>query len=325
MDTDSFGKCMVLDGCFMIELFRRNMEPSEFNKDIWRDMIFNIRWMKPRLARDMLLFENQIPIFVLHRLFELTEERPSTVEFVKLALQYFQFSGRPIAYDRHLIGRLDDIPHLLGLVYNALVSKTAQQPNNEPKTCKPIKSAVALKEAGVKFVKAKNDAVFHDIGFSSIKGELSIPELVIDENTESLFRNLVAYEQYSKHYSLHRVVDYLQVMDCLVNSDKDVELLRHCEIIDNRVGDDVKISKMFNNLCSGVYFDRTEFYYAQMFDNVNRYCKNPWNTRIATLKNDYFGSPWSIISFVAAVLLLLFTALQTVYTVSSYYQPKSRG
>ena len=114
-------------------------------------------------------------------------------------------------------------------------------------------------------------------------------------------------------------------MDCLINSAKDVELLRHCGIIDNRIGDDKKVSTMFNRLCSDVYFYQNEFLYKRMFDDVNKFCMDRTNAWKATLQNEYFGSPWSIISFVAAVLLLLFTATEAVYSVLSYYHSCSSG
>ncbi|GMN64760.1 hypothetical protein TIFTF001_033822 [Ficus carica] len=394
MKTDSLAYSMVLDGCFMIELFRRNKNSDKYT-DSGYDILFNIRWVKPRLEHDLLLFENQIPLLVLRALFSLTEQTTKEGHFIPLVLSFFVFNGKPIPYDKNLTTRLDDIPHLLGLVYEALVPckkesaliscekkdrilggnkkallsrgkedldsseevedlelgpplpnwkrkslrwimwtvlvrliektfrlKTVQQLNNERKSCEFIWTAVALEQVGVTFVRVEDNVAFYDIKFSST-GVLSIPRLVIDDNTESFFRNLVAYEQYSEKNRLHRVVDYLHVMDCLINTSKDVVVLRHCGIIDNRIGDDAKVSTMFNRLCSDVYFNQDEFFYKRMFDDVNQFCMDRRNAWKATLKNEYFSSPWSVTSFIAAVLLLLFTATQTLYSVLSYYHSSS--
>lgn len=78
--------------------------------------------MKPRLARDMLLFENRIPLLVLRAMFSLTEQTTKEVDFVPLVLNFFEFNAKTIPCDKNLTNRLDDIPHLLGLVYEALVS-----------------------------------------------------------------------------------------------------------------------------------------------------------------------------------------------------------
>ncbi|GMN64752.1 hypothetical protein TIFTF001_033825 [Ficus carica] len=299
MKPKSFEACLVRDGFFMIELFRKNTNLREYAQVKRNDIIFNIRLMKPRLERDMLLFENQIPLSALRMLFELTEPKDEHDNFVPLVLSYFEFSGKHIPYDVDLKTPLDGIPHLLGLV-----------------------TAVALEQVGVKFVKADDNAVFHGINFSG--KEFSIPRLVIDDNTESFFRNLVAYEQYSKNYRPHPVTDYLRVVDCLINTSTDVELLRHCGIIVNRIGDDVKVSTMFNHLCSGVYFDQNNFFYNQMFDEVNKFCKKRRNAWMAKLKNEYFSNPWTLISFLGALSLLLLTTAQTVFSVLSYInQPKS--
>ena len=302
MDADSFGECVVPDGLFMIELFRRNMNPQDYDKDMQRDRLFNIECFRPHLARDMLLFENQIPLFVLHALLSLTEQTTEEGNFVRLMLGYFKFNGKLIPNHGDLTTLLDDIPHLLGLVYEALVScknefsvpetavqlntkwkslksiiwtglvrliekalllKTAQQPSTEWRSCEFIRTAVALEQVGVTFLEAReDDAAFYDIRFSH--GVLSIPRLVIDDTSESFFQNLVAYEQYSEKNRLHQVVDYLHVMGCLINTRKDVELLHHCGIIDNRIGDDVKVSVMFNYLCSNVYFDQDQFFYSKI-------------------------------------------------------------
>ncbi|GMN54775.1 hypothetical protein TIFTF001_023907 [Ficus carica] len=329
---NSFGECMLRDGCFIIELFRRNVNREEY-KDFSHDKLFNLIWIGPRLRCDMILFENQIPLFVLRALFALTEKRPDTDrDFPKLALRFFYFNGEPIPGDEIELGPQDDIPHLLGLLYKALVvgkrkanseQETPKQQNNynaRGKSWEPIRTAVALKQVGVTFVKTNDNFPFHDIGFSG--GELSIPRLVIDDGTECLFRNLVAYEQYSENCRLHRVVDYLKVMDCLINSSEDAKLLRHRGIIDNSIGDDEKVSDMFNRLLSGVRYNPMNSFYTDMLNDVNKFCENPWNKRIAKLKTEYFSSPWSVISFLAAVLLLLLTVTQTVYAVLSYHHPK---
>ncbi|GMN65213.1 hypothetical protein TIFTF001_034278 [Ficus carica] len=349
--ADSFGECMVRDGFFLIELFR-----GTWRRDRGNDMLFNRIWMMPLLKRDMLLFENQIPLFVLRSLFALTDQthneydlvnlfatpnenslvkklfeftvarHDSDSNFVELALGFFYFNRKPIPNLNIKTSQLDHIPHLLGLVYEALIVsrrktlKPKQQNNNRPKSWEPIWTAVALEQVGVKFRPAKHREAFYDISFRD--GVLSIPPLGIHDSTESFFRNLVAYEQYSKYYTCQQVGNYLKVMDCLINSAKDVELLRHCGIIDNGLGDDEKVSIMFNHIRSGVCYVSETFFYAEMFTEVNEFCTKRRNVWIAKLKNEYFGSPWALVSFVGALLLLSLTILQTVYSLHSYYQPK---
>ncbi|KAG6731325.1 hypothetical protein I3843_01G117000 [Carya illinoinensis] len=71
LTTHEFVEMMLLDGCFIIELFRKWEKPNI--RDDPHDPIFQLDWMLPKIARDLLLFENQLPFFVLTRLFLMIE------------------------------------------------------------------------------------------------------------------------------------------------------------------------------------------------------------------------------------------------------------
>ena len=47
-------------------------------------MLFNRRWMMSLLKHDMLLFKNQIPLFVLRTLFALTDQTHNEYDLVNL-------------------------------------------------------------------------------------------------------------------------------------------------------------------------------------------------------------------------------------------------
>ncbi|XP_039165415.1 UPF0481 protein At3g47200-like [Eucalyptus grandis] len=69
LNSDQFAKMILLDDIFVIQLLlikggRRRMLPN--------DQIFGKRWMLTDIFDDMALLENQIPFFVIHRLFEMT-------------------------------------------------------------------------------------------------------------------------------------------------------------------------------------------------------------------------------------------------------------
>lgn len=56
-----------------------------------------------------------------------------------------------------------------------------------------IRSAVELTEAGIKIKKSKSSSI-KDISFNN--GVLRLPRIVVDDTTESLFLNLIAYERF---------------------------------------------------------------------------------------------------------------------------------
>ena len=55
-----------------------------------KEPIFETRWMLPTIARDLLTLENQLPLFVLQRIFELTTFKGKVTPLNKLALQFFE-------------------------------------------------------------------------------------------------------------------------------------------------------------------------------------------------------------------------------------------
>ncbi|KAM7465788.1 hypothetical protein LguiB_013350 [Lonicera macranthoides] len=87
---------------------------------------------------------------------------------------------------------------------------------------------------------------FFDIKFKN--GVMRISPLTIEDRTESFFRNLIAYEQYSDNTQFKLVTDYVKVMDYLINSPKDVELLCRHGIIDNWLGDAEAVFAIFNKI-----------------------------------------------------------------------------
>ncbi|KAJ4951402.1 hypothetical protein NE237_028234 [Protea cynaroides] len=62
--TDEFVRMMVVDSCFILELI------LGWKKFFRNDPIFNEAWM-PQIVRDLMLLENQLPFFVLQKLYML--------------------------------------------------------------------------------------------------------------------------------------------------------------------------------------------------------------------------------------------------------------
>ncbi|CAK9187012.1 unnamed protein product [Ilex paraguariensis] len=129
-----------------------------------------------------------------------------------------------------------------------------------------IKCTTKLLQAGIKFEKATKYSSFLDIKFEN--GILKIPHLVIFDETELLFRNLIAYEQYNRGIEPFYLTDYATFIDCLINSPKDAEKLRHYGIIDNWLGDDEVVSTMFNKLGNYIIVDSATFCYSKVFKKV---------------------------------------------------------
>ncbi|KAL0332520.1 UNVERIFIED_CONTAM: hypothetical protein Scaly_2153500 [Sesamum calycinum] len=262
--------------------------------------------------------------FVTMMLFNMTNTNEDTDDdLITLALRFFNGMFLNLSVSR-VLTRLPvkNIDHLCGLIHDVWCLpflETISHKSNERDEWDNINSISGLREAGIKVRKAKRNESLMDIKF--VNGVLRIPELIIYDETESQFMNLIAYEQLLPGGEQRYVSDYTFFMHCLINTSKDVKLLRSRGIIENCLGDDDEVRQMFNRLGRNI-LTSSGFCYSQVFCCVNRHCQRrseKWN---AKLRRNYFNSPWSIISFLAAFTLLVLTFIQTTYTVLTYYTRK---
>ncbi|XP_059669448.1 UPF0481 protein At3g47200-like [Cornus florida] len=170
--------------------------------------------------------------------------------------------------------------------------------------------ATNLLEAGIEIEKAStNSCGLLEITFND--GVIQFPALSIDETMETIFRNLIAFEQCSVD-GMHYITSYVMLIKRLIHSPQDRDRVVRGE-----------------SICSEVIAPK-DFYLAKICEDVNKYTNSWWHFRrikaylsvlgrkcMDSLKNNYFPNPWSFISFAAAVVLIVLTALQTIYTMRS--------
>ncbi|XP_006467195.1 uncharacterized protein LOC102615549 isoform X2 [Citrus sinensis] len=59
----------------------------------------------------------------------------------------------------------------------------------------------------------------------------------------------------------------------------------------------------------------TRFGYTNLVEDLQSYCKSPWHSWKANLRQNYFNTPWASISVAGAVILLVLTLIQTACSV----------
>ncbi|XP_050123847.1 UPF0481 protein At3g47200-like [Malus sylvestris] len=367
LSSHDLVEIMVLDGLFTVELFCKvgRKSPSDPD-DLARlspsdpdDPIFNLAWVFPNLICDLLRLENQIPFFVLQKLFDESKasREDSESSLAKLALEFFnhavertdistteekhlldllRLSFIPKPYDQSPQGQARNIRPLIQLIRSAkkplqgtrkavkkfvagIKSKTRK--GNTSSSIEFIQSAEKLYLAGIKF-KTRDAMSFLDIRF--LKGVLEIPRIVLDDLRTDLLMNFVAFEQCYFHCSKH-VITYAAFMSCLIRTPADVSFLCDKKIIENYLGTDEEAADFFKNLGKDVPFDIDDSYLCELFKDVNEYHRNIWHVRWAGLRFKYFSTPWSFLSAVAAVVLLLLTAIQVFLAWYAYVRPPKSG
>ncbi|XP_048135897.1 UPF0481 protein At3g47200-like [Rhodamnia argentea] len=309
---------MILDGCFIIELFCKVGKLVSLQRD---DPLLSIPWMLPFLTRDLLALENQIPFFILKSIFALAvgSSDNDNYSLAELALKFFnRMDNRPTDVLKkyyHVEGK-----HLLDLFrlsYIPEVRETSRKPSGYLRLVQPAKK---LNVAGVKF-KPRNSSSFLDIKFRNINGTLEIPVLKLDDFLSSLLLNFVAFEQCYHHCTKH-ITTYATFMGRLMNTPADAGFLGDRKIVENYLGGDEEVARFFSIIGKDVAFDIERSYMSKVFEDVNRYYQNGWHVRLAGFKHTYFNTPWSFMSALAALVLLILTMVQSFFAVYAYFYPR---
>ncbi|KAJ6341205.1 hypothetical protein OIU78_009389 [Salix suchowensis] len=247
LGTDAFVEMLLLDGCFIVELLCKTAT-SRLQQG---DPVTGNLLVLSTISHDMLLLENQLPFCVLLKLFSMAMPNEREDLFVVMASGFFKWMFPGSEVERSNTISSQECKHLLDLVYHNWLLRSPDVLPRESTEAMNIKSefihsAKELKEAGINFGKQEESyGLFQGVRFE--KGMMKIPFLKVVDTTESLFRNLIAYEQCSQRQHLY-ITDYITLMDCLINIREDVQILRHCGIIENGMGDDEMVCMLFNKL-----------------------------------------------------------------------------
>ncbi|XP_028798188.1 UPF0481 protein At3g47200-like [Neltuma alba] len=182
-----------------------------------------------------------------------------------------------------------------------------------------IPSARELQEAGITFKPSRIHSL-KDVSFNG--GILRIPSIILDDCTETTLLNLIAFERVHVGAG-SEVSSFVFFMDNIIDKEIDVVILEQKGIVQNALGSDKAVAKLFNSLSRDVSVDRQGGGLDIVQVSVCRYCKKPWNKWRANLIETYFRNPWAIVSLAAAIFLFVLTIVQTVYTILQFYQPDS--
>ncbi|KAI3797052.1 hypothetical protein L1987_39742 [Smallanthus sonchifolius] len=189
-----------------------------------------------------------------------------------------------------------------------------------------IHSVVELDRAGVYFkpnqdagagwpmaMDVQKSASCSSIFWFSFKHTLTMPILLVDDFTELVLGNPIAYEQSYVVYPY--VTSYARAMDMLVENGEDIAKLVTSKVMVNHIGSNEEAAKMINGICKEVAPEH--FCYSEEWEKVDIHFNSYWPSKIVNLKRTYFTSPWSIIALFAGIVLFCVGLVQTSFTVKS--------
>ncbi|KAK1297059.1 hypothetical protein QJS10_CPB15g01172 [Acorus calamus] len=111
---------------------------------------------------------------------------------------------------------------------------------------------------------------------------------------------------------------YASFMESMIKTPGDVKALQSEGIMRIGKSNEVEVARLFNELCNEVFVNNSMSYLRELLYKVNEHCGSKWNKWRAVLARNYFNNPWSIISLVAAMLVIVLTFLQTYTSLYSY-------
>lgn len=303
LQPNQFVEMILVDGIFMIELFLRY---SGNVPRLHNDPIISQPHMCNDVLRDMAMLENQIPFFVVQELYYMAFG-VHRVKLTKLVCQFFERATGMMELPEGV--RESNVKHLVDVIRLSFLQQVEMEPNEGNEETKFTPSATDLVAAGVKLRSGESKCLL-DIELKN--GVLKIPELTLYDMTESIFRNIIAFEQcYLENDSY--LTNYLVFMNYLVETPGDAKLLIDKGIIKNCLSNNEAVADVLNALGKEVTLSNS--YLNSLTHKLIKHCEKPRNKWKATFKRDYCGSPWALISVIAAAVLLLLTAIQTVCTV----------
>ncbi|XP_062095085.1 UPF0481 protein At3g47200-like isoform X2 [Humulus lupulus] len=309
--SDEFVRIVLVDAVFIIKTLLSSFPSTCRNP---HDHICCRSWMMNDIRPDLLLLENQLPLVILEDLFNPVRKYFSHEQISIAGLAHVFFNRMISVFEEHLERSSPRAKHFVDLLskFSAFPLRPKSETERQLETSY-LPSATKLHQAGVKF-KARTSKNLLDIQFS--KGILEIPKLMVTDHTEILIRNLVAFEQC--HFSDNRyITDYVVLLDNLVNTPEDVDLLVKSAIIDNQLGDSNQVANLINKLGDGVAWSTDDYYFAETSEELCKYYGKPWHKWKANLKQNYFHSPWAGLSVIAAVFIIILTFIQTVCSIIS--------
>ncbi|XP_038679975.1 putative UPF0481 protein At3g02645 isoform X2 [Tripterygium wilfordii] len=313
--SDEFVEMILVDAVFIIELLLKDRE-YESHSDVEDDRIFTKPWMLHDVMVDMLVLENQIPYFILEKIYDAariksssSKEEEGRLSIISLFYHCFkQFFTQEDILDKYRSSKFVHFLDFFRIAYQP--TDVPVQRNTESRNKLTV---TALERAGVKFQardSSKNN--MFDIKFED--GILQIPKIVIQGGTEVLLRNLIAFEECNCDTSV--LVDYATFLDSLIDTEKDIEILGRNEVLEAWSSDNMRALNIFNGLSASCTFAPDNFFYAGVWKDLDDYYKVPWHKWKAILRQSYFNTPWATISVMAAVVLLILTALQSVWSIT---------
>ncbi|XP_059460332.1 putative UPF0481 protein At3g02645 [Corylus avellana] len=169
-----------------------------------------------------------------------------------------------------------------------------------------IPSVTQLHKIGVKFRPAKGG--LESINFDKSCGKFYLPVIHLDDNSEVVLRNLVAYEACIAPQMMV-FTRYTELMNGIIDDEEDVRILREAGIILNRLKSDGEVATLWNGMTKSVRATKVPIL-DKAIEGANTYYSKSWKVRMNVTMKKYVFASWPCLTFLAANILILMSTLE---------------
>lgn len=342
-DSSASSLLMVLDGSFLLELFlsstsEHNCGSGDSPAMQWcysaDDPIFGACQERMRsgivsyVKLDMLLVENQIPLIILEKLSSIAG---LNVNLNGLIRSFYGFQHEEDACM---------LTEALGLHVLDVYRKACLFPGEYSYSgWTSSKSARELEDHGVRFSRSSStvgcrNGRFNDVGFKkgrkrniillspllSRDAKFTLPSLTIDETTEQILFNLMAFERLhlGKEGRGMGVTNYVFLMSSLVRSEEDVRSLRKSSVVSNSPeGSDTAVVNLFAKLTRNVMVDDGRGV-GRVNNEIREVCERKLNRFRASFVHNFASDLRVQVYMMLVALLILNSIVNTVVNLLTY-------
>uniref|UniRef100_A0ACD5ZFN1 Uncharacterized protein n=1 Tax=Avena sativa TaxID=4498 RepID=A0ACD5ZFN1_AVESA len=280
-------------------------------------------------GHDLMMLENQIPFFVVQRIYGLRYDgdgggRKTVAELAWRTIRSIMH-GVPAA-SSHPPETPQEWQHLVHMCHVYLKpSYLKESLQGASDDYGRFRRATEYYEAGVKFRRLCNEdgsaRPLLDVTFSN--GVLRMAHHKVDEKTNYILRNVLAYEQ--RYFTAAMsgatgyVTAYVVFMSQLLGGPEDVALLSRRGVIEHHLGNDAQVCALFRGLAEGLVFDPSSKHYLNLVGaNLWSHSRSRLNRWRAWVVRHRFGNPWLAAAWFFGAMAVLGTVVQTVVTLLQY-------
>ncbi|KAJ7958559.1 Plant protein of unknown function (DUF247) [Quillaja saponaria] len=176
-----------------------------------------------------------------------------------------------------------------------------------------IPSVRELSKIGVKFRPTKGG--LSTIQFKKSSGIFHLPVIHVNDNSDVVLRNLVAYEASAAPEAMV-FTRYTELMNGIIDTEEDVRILREAGVLINRMKSDKEVASLWNGMTKSVRVTKVPIL-DRAIKSANEYYLTSWKVKMKAAMKKYVYGSWPWLTFLAANVFLCLT---TVEAACSVYQ-----